>query len=281
MQHNHDASKVTLAETHCCELCGTTPLQPFDVPGSTTFQFCPQCGLYQKGAGVEQSYYAADYHTDYGKDRARKLRTSAVRLHLIEQMVDRSARRILDVGCSLGFFVEEASARGWDAHGVDLEEDVVAECTTRGLHCQRYDGLALPFPDASFDVLTAWHVIEHVYDVSATLTEWGRVLRPGGLLVIATPDASSPRVRKRGASYRRFWAPEHIYTFEPATLSPFLARAGFTVLPSPLPAIFGNGPILPALKTLVYDLLDRAKTAAGMHKAFQVYARKTGEDVPH
>ncbi len=101
--------------------------------------------------------------------------------------------------------IEAAINRGWDAAGIDVSASAVEFCRKRNLPCRLVDGNVLPFPDGSFDMLTAWHVIEHVADVEKTLADWFRVLRPNGVLALETPDASSPIVRLRGSSYRKFW----------------------------------------------------------------------------
>jgi ubiquinone/menaquinone biosynthesis C-methylase UbiE len=145
----------------------------------------------------------------------------------------------------------------------------------RNLPSRLVDGNALPFPDSSFDVLTAWHVIEHVADVERTLADWFRVLRPNGVLALETPDASSPIVRLRGSSYRKFWAPEHTYTFTPSTLAEFMQRAGFELLRRPA---FGRLASLSAgmtAYTVAYQSYHGLRKAAGINKAFQLFARRT------
>lgn len=132
----------------------------------------------------------------------------------------------LDVGCSIGASVEAAERLNWRSVGVDVSEDAVDFCSRRGLKCYSYHGQHLPFESGTFDVLTAWHVIEHVLDVTETLEDWARVLKPGGLIVLATPDGASPKVKKLGKAYKKFWAPEHTYTFNPENLSQFATRVG-------------------------------------------------------
>jgi ubiquinone/menaquinone biosynthesis C-methylase UbiE len=183
----------------------------------------------------------------------------------------------LDVGSSVGCVVEAARERGWDAVGADLSFAAVQFCRKRGLPCEVFDGMTLPFRDGSFDVLTSWHVIEHVADVESTLAEWFRVLRPGGVMALETPDASAPIVRWRGAKYRKFWAPEHSYTFTPDTLAAFVERAGFELLARPVFGRLGELPPRMAAYALGYQAYQGFRKLAGISKAFQVFARRPEE----
>ena len=182
--------------------------------------------------------------------------------------------RALDVGCSIGASVEAAKRLGWQSIGVDVSDDAVDYCNRLGLKCYAYHGTHLPFPDNSFDVITAWHVIEHVVDVRQTLEDWKRVLRPGGMVVLATPDCSSPKVKKLGKAYKKFWAPEHTYTFNPSNLSQFGEETGLEVTPLRLkPKMKGL-----SLRLTAYEILRRCNETShnlmGTQKEFCLVMRK-------
>jgi ubiquinone/menaquinone biosynthesis C-methylase UbiE len=258
-----------------CQLCDRAPLVEFIVPGSTTLWHCKHCGLYQNGRLVDDSAYAEEYHRGYEHHRQKKLRTASVRLNRIAPLVRAQAPRLIDVGSSVGCVIEAALDRGWSAMGVDVSASAVEFCRERNLPCRLVQGNKLPFPDASFDVLTAWHVIEHVADVEETLAEWFRVLRPDGVLALETPDASSPIVRLRGSSYRKFWAPEHTYTFTPSTLAEFMRRAGFEMLARPIFGSLAGRTAGMAAYTVAYQSYHGLRKAAGISKAFQLFARRT------
>lgn len=100
--------------------------------------------------------------------------------------------RLLDLGCAYGFLVREAREAGLRAVGVDASRFAIAQASACApdvagrllvAHAER-----LPFADASFDVVTAFDVLEHVPHPELLIAEAARVLRPGGLLVGATPD---------------------------------------------------------------------------------------------
>lgn len=95
---------------------------------------------------------------------------------------------ILDAGCGTGNNLRHLARYG-RALGVDLSEEALAFCRTRGVAAARAELLALPFPDARFDCVTSLDVIYHrwVRDDAAAVREMARVLRPGGLLLLRVP----------------------------------------------------------------------------------------------
>lgn len=101
-------------------------------------------------------------------------------------MPERRAR-MLDVGCGTGGNLELLSRFG-DTEGVDISEDALAFCRTRGLaKVRRGAAEQLPYEDCSFDLVTALDVIEHLDDDTAGLREMRRVLRPGGRVLLFVP----------------------------------------------------------------------------------------------
>lgn len=118
-----------------------------------------------------------------------------VAVELLRAVTNGEAGRILDVGCGDGLFLAEfdrranLSARGWELHGVDFSEGALLKARKRPYtfeRCNLEEGI--PYPDGSFNVLSAGELIEHVYDPDALLREAHRVLRPGGSLLITTPN---------------------------------------------------------------------------------------------
>jgi SAM-dependent methyltransferase len=119
----------------------------------------------------------------------------AVAIDLLGPVVALSEGSILDLGCGDGLFLGELdriaglSARSWKLHGVDYSPAALAAASKRPYsfeQCNLED--KIPYPDDSFDIVTAGEVIEHMYDPDRLLREAHRVLRPGGWLLVTTPN---------------------------------------------------------------------------------------------
>jgi SAM-dependent methyltransferase len=145
-----------------------------------------------------------------------------------------SARRgrLLDMGCGAGEAVAALGRLGWDATGIDIHPDAIVHGRQHGLRLHLGDVLSCPFPDATFDVITLSHVIEHVLDPVALCVEIHRLLRPGGLAVIATPNVDSSLHRKYGSFWLGLDPPRHLQLFRRAPLTALVAGAGLEIVRS-------------------------------------------------
>ncbi|HEY0256851.1 MAG TPA: class I SAM-dependent methyltransferase [Candidatus Methylacidiphilales bacterium] len=95
---------------------------------------------------------------------------------------------ILDVGCGVGQVVRSLAEAGFQAHGVEVSEANIAQARQHPGQFHAYDGCVLPFPDHAVDAVGAFNVLEHVENPVALLDEMTRVLRPGGRMVISSPN---------------------------------------------------------------------------------------------
>jgi SAM-dependent methyltransferase len=261
-----------------CQLCGHAPLEEFVVPRVISYLWCRQCGLYQYGPPVDNSFYGdEEYHAGYEQHDERKLRTASVRLNRIASLLTAERPRILDVGCGTGCVLRAAQERGWDASGVDVSQRVVRLSQEQGLDAHLVGDHKLPFDDQSFDVVTAWSVVEHVADVRETLAEWWRVLRVDGVLVLDTSDATCWKVALLGPKYGRFWRSDHTYVFSPATLGRFVENTGFQVISRPFVGRLRELSPGMACYAIAYQSLFELRSQLGLQKPFQVFARRLEE----
>ncbi len=114
------------------------------------------------------------------------------RMKWFDRQVDWSGKAVLDLGCAGGFMAEAIDDRGATVTGIDPAADAVAAADAHAKDAGRtirYDvgvGEALPYPDASFDIVVCVDVLEHVSDLPRVLVEIARVLRPGGVFLFDT-----------------------------------------------------------------------------------------------
>jgi SAM-dependent methyltransferase len=178
-------------------------------------------------ASLEQAYGEAA-SDDYVEEEAGQRATARDLLELLERHVERGA--LVDLGCWVGFLLDEARARGWDPV-VGVEPSAFASGYAR-------DRLKLDV--RTDDLMTAelrigWHqavvmgdVIEHLLDPGAALDRVHDLLAPGGAVMLMLPDAGSRPARALG---KRWWSviPTHVHYFTRASLTRLLSDRGFDV----------------------------------------------------
>lgn len=138
--------------------------------------------------------------------------------------------RVLDIGCGEAKFLHRMQQAGWAVQGIDF--DAAAARNAKQLFdidVQVGKLEDMQFPDGTFDAITMNHVIEHVFDPVALLQEARRILKPGGRLVMVTPNALSMGHRVFGRFWRGLEPPRHIQIFTPSSLDTVARSAGLAV----------------------------------------------------
>jgi len=178
-------------------------------------------------------YYRSDSyvsHTDTKKGLVNRLyhivrkRTLRRKCALIKRQTGMASGRLLDIGAGTGAFAQTMQHAGWQVTG--LEPDSDTRLRAKDLH-----GVALlpaealfQLPEASFDAITMWHVLEHVHDLHGYMAQIKRLLTPNGRIFIAVPNYTS----YDAGYYRQFWAaydvPRHLYHFSPASIHCLLEK---------------------------------------------------------
>jgi SAM-dependent methyltransferase len=196
---------------------------------------CPGCGLGHYHPMPDEAEVASFYPADYYGEPGRKFRPFIEKLvrvvgkrHVLFLSRGLSGgARVLDIGCGRGVLLGPLIDLGFEAHGLELTEEAVrgvdprAEIRIAGhLRDARY-------PDAFFDEIILWHVLEHLSDPRGTLEECCRVMKPGGRIIVSLPNFGSLQSRASGAAWFHLDPPRHLFHFPVEALRRLLDRCGF------------------------------------------------------
>lgn len=138
--------------------------------------------------------------------------------------------RLLDVGCGSGAFLRRMEALGWEPWGIEPDGNSVAHMRQAGGLNVRVGTLEnADLPTSWFDAITLHHVIEHLPNPRRSMRRAAELLRPGGVIVVATPDCTSPGIARFGPNWQPWDVPRHLQLFNRRTLASCLEQAGLAV----------------------------------------------------
>ena len=162
------------------------------------------------------------------EDRFRsKIRTFNFYLRQIEAF--HKPGTSLDVGCAFGYFIRAAQARGWNAHRINISTYAVEQAAKTRLPVKCGDFLQCRCEE-SYDLVTAWDLIEHMLSPHAFFSQAWHMLKDGGILGLTTPDSQSLVARLWGRRWYQYKLPEHIYYLNRATITAYCRELGFVIL---------------------------------------------------
>jgi len=276
-----------MSEMSACDLCGSNRQSLRYRFGALDVWKCGECGLVFLGKGAREQDPRVLYDTAYFTERGEYFlqqedrdfqSLSGEHIESFRQGLDRIEAagkcrgRLLDLGCAVGVFLALAKQRGWEVCGVDVSEFAAARARER---CQAevYAGelSEIRFPDASFDVVTMWDVVEHCARPASTLGEVHRILKDDGLLLMDTPNEASLIRTVAYGLYRLFggrmvyparmlYHPYHLYYFSEKTLRELARKCGFEVIElvrKPIPLQKGRGTRLERYLVKAFAAVER------------------------
>lgn len=238
-----------------CLACGLECVHP--LPSASELDAIYQDAGYFSGARGERNgigygeHYAEQPHAR-PVDRARLARLAKLRPE---------RKRLLDVGCAYGGFVLAARGYGWQAKGLEVSAAAAHAAAQRwGLDVTTGTLQSAALPGGSFDAVTLWEVIEHVSNPLDDLAAVARLLRPGGVVALSTPNVKSLRARQEGPDWYGYHVSrEHLYFFSAETLSRALRQAGFRI------ACTDTRTVDPSLRALLRRRSPAARANCGCH----------------
>ncbi|MCE7859459.1 MAG: class I SAM-dependent methyltransferase [Chloroflexi bacterium CFX2] len=230
-------------ETAACPICGPS------ASAVTRYDFnpyrvvaCSTCGLNYLSPRLtetailnlykDEAYYNSNI-SGQGYDEYMEISDNWVktfRLRLKQIAPYKSSGKALDIGCGPGFFLTAAQRMGFDVYGLDPSDYIVTQAQkTWG------DRVKLGLIDSAryapeiFDLVVAFDTFEHIYEPKKFLQEIHRILKPGGVLAITTPDPTSALAKVSGKNWVSFKLPEHVFYWSPETIRRILGEC-FEVL---------------------------------------------------
>ncbi|MBP7828572.1 MAG: class I SAM-dependent methyltransferase [Kiritimatiellae bacterium] len=231
------------SEASPCPLCaqprGVEALECRDSRGvMRSYRYCAACGGYSLDPLPSPGELAAMYDEAYYGSGERKLPAllDAVRNLALRRRAARVARwlgrrgRILDVGCGDGRFLAHMQALGFEIMGLELP-GIALERARKRTGAPLREGPLAPgmFPDRSFDLITIWHVLEHVVDPRELLATCRALLKDDGRLVVEVPNLDSWQSRLGGAGAFNLDPPRHLHQLPPSALDRLVEETGFSV----------------------------------------------------
>lgn len=226
-----------------CNLCGQSSFRVLedDEPPFYVLK-CRICGLifvypFPDAAKLAVHYDERYYREWIDEQKGRRIGMWQNRLKHMEK--HRQNGRLLDVGCGDGSFLNLAQQNGWVVNGTECS-DYAAKFAGETLGIPIFYGelVTAGYPGEFFDVVTMWHVLEHVTDPKGYLIEINRILKSSGLLVLAVPNVNDLVMQ---AAYRLFKGRRmklfsqkdrevHLYHFSPKTIKYYLIETDFHCL---------------------------------------------------
>jgi ubiquinone/menaquinone biosynthesis C-methylase UbiE len=169
---------------------------------------------------VNLSEYSAQYYVARHSDIGFRFELSSIVKLLPEQV----GGRVLEIGCGGGALLSALQKRQLHPFGIDINYTALALARRVSPTARLAGGSAgvLPYDNSSFQVVLAQHVIEHFESPATVLSEWARVLAPGGTMVLVTPNANYP-------DHACFFDPTHHHIFSRTELERCLQGAGFDI----------------------------------------------------
>ena len=196
-QKDAQESMGSLSVINECPLNCDCGLEPADIhlPEGSLLK-CIKCGQLVTSSDVE-TYHRRFRPFDESNPIDPNPSVHVKRLRRARRHMDRSPgeTRLLDVGCNIGTFLNQARLQGYRVTGVEPDEKAVQTATESGLNVKCGYLHDMHFPDEHFDIITLFEVIEHLKDPIGLLKECYRIIRPSGLLFITTGNTDSWTVR--------------------------------------------------------------------------------------
>jgi SAM-dependent methyltransferase len=238
-----------------CPICASPHSAPLGGPQlEWHYSRCSDCGHAWLVPTPEAHELKQHYNSAYQVPRAAYFRTVNREFPVLRRAIERltAGRKMLEIGCSYGGMLARFAGVGWKVEGVELDRRAV-EVASKELSLHVEGGTLKEVADnlsPPYDVIAAYHVIEHVPDPGAFLSQTRALLTGDGILLLRLPNGSSAVGQLTRGWWEWFIAPEHVNVFSPQSISLLLEKKGYYVISHTSRRGDGNRLLFEAVKTV-------------------------------
>ncbi|HZR63535.1 MAG TPA: class I SAM-dependent methyltransferase [Terriglobales bacterium] len=173
-------------------------------------------------------HYTAAYHKLISAAGDNPKRWTDRKARLTQQ---KQSGALLDLGCSSGSFLASMRSEFWTLYGIEMSAETAKAAEARtGARVFVGDVLAAPFPRESFDAITCFDVLEHLYQPREIMEKVAYWLKPGGIFYVQVPNVSSAEARVFGSYWHGLELPRHLFHYSPASLRNLATMTGLRVV---------------------------------------------------
>lgn len=212
-----------------CPFCKSKSVEIKNRNSESNLYKCKKCkSLFRKYflsplTDYSSKYFIEDYKNQYGKTYEEDIENLTAlarrRLEIIKKI--KPAGKILDLGSAMGFFLKEASLNGYETEGIEISEYGSNYCVnTLNLNVHNISLLDFEYKEKEYDIITAWYVLEHIYNFDELIKKIIFSLKDGGILALAMPSGYgiSGRFNK---NYFKIVPSDHAFETNPKALNKF------------------------------------------------------------
>jgi len=152
------------------------------------------------------------------------------KVNLVKRHLKRVNAHLLDIGCGTGYFLNAAKEKGFIVSGIEKDEKAREKAITRFGLDVRNENAFFGLERSSFDVVTLWHVLEHLEKLNESIEKMTEILTHDGTMVIALPNHRSYDAKRYKEKWAAYDTPRHLWHFTPDTLERLLARHNLSVI---------------------------------------------------
>jgi 2-polyprenyl-3-methyl-5-hydroxy-6-metoxy-1,4-benzoquinol methylase len=263
-----------------CPLCGGRAVRRFELAHTSVWKCTAgRCALQFANPQLDEDALARAYAKHYypsngnGSEPTYENTPEEILRQTFSEALAKfgplTGKKLLDLGCGIGGLCQVAQEYG--IHTTGIESDPTARliaCKSRGLRVHaNFEELRKAEPGATFDLVTMWDVVEHLREPWKAFEDLSKFLKPGGWLLLSTPNASSLRAVLERERWSNTANPTHFYYFTRRSLQAVLERSGFPTIHE------WRFPMRYPSHSITRQIVNRGLWACGMHGQLLFIAR--------